>query len=95
MEKEMTEVMEREMTEVMTFPLLRVPNLDMAVRKAAAMALPGDAVLLAPACSSFDAFRDYAARGDRFRDLARELARELARTTPSPGTREGAGEGAR
>ena len=34
---------------------------------------PGDAVLLAPACSSFDMFRSYAHRGDVFCDAVRAL----------------------
>ncbi len=46
---------------------------DAAVRQAAADAAPGEHVLLAPACASFDAFADYTARGDRFRELAVEL----------------------
>jgi len=37
-----------------------------AVRIAAELAQPGDAVLLSPACSSFDMFRDYKERGDVF-----------------------------
>ena len=45
------------------------------VATAAALARPGDTLLLAPACSSFDMFDDYQQRGDRFRALARAGAR--------------------
>ncbi|MBW3662188.1 MAG: UDP-N-acetylmuramoyl-L-alanine--D-glutamate ligase [Actinobacteria bacterium] len=48
-------------------------TLEGAVRAAATMAQPGDTVLLAPACASFDMFRDYAERGDRFAASAREV----------------------
>jgi UDP-N-acetylmuramoylalanine--D-glutamate ligase len=41
-------------------------SMDDAVRHARSMAKPGDAVLLSPACSSFDMFRDYKHRGDEF-----------------------------
>lgn len=48
-------------------PCERVGTLDMAVRRAAAVAESGDVVLLAPACASFDQFRGFEERGDRFR----------------------------
>jgi UDP-N-acetylmuramoylalanine--D-glutamate ligase len=54
----------------------RAASMDEAVRTAAELAEPGDTVLLAPACSSFDMFRDYADRGDRFAAAARALAAE-------------------
>ncbi len=54
-------------------PLLEVGDLDAAVRAAADAAVPGETVLLAPACASFDAFRDYEERGDSFRDLVADL----------------------
>ncbi len=50
-----------------------VDSLDAAVREAAASARAGDIVLLSPACSSFDMFRDYTERGKRFRSLVQEL----------------------
>jgi len=44
---------------------------DDAVRRATDDSAPGDHVLLAPACASFDEFSDYAARGTHFRELVR------------------------
>jgi len=45
-------------------------TLDHAVAEARRRARPGDVVLLSPACTSFDQFRDFEARGDHFRALA-------------------------
>ena len=45
----------------------RRASMDEAVGLAAALAAPGDVVLLSPAAASFDMFADYAARGDAFR----------------------------
>jgi UDP-N-acetylmuramoylalanine--D-glutamate ligase len=52
-----------------TVPLHACGTLDRAVEEAGAAARPGEVVLLAPACASFDQFRDYEDRGRRFREL--------------------------
>jgi UDP-N-acetylmuramoylalanine--D-glutamate ligase len=54
----------------------RAHSMDEAVRRAAALAPVGGVVLLAPACSSFDMFKDYADRGRAFRDAVGRLQRE-------------------
>lgn len=53
----------------------RVRTLEDAFARARRLAASGDTVLLAPACSSFDQFTDYRARGDVFRHLVRDLER--------------------
>jgi UDP-N-acetylmuramoylalanine--D-glutamate ligase len=52
-------------------PVVRADSMHDAVRAASARALPHDAVLLSPACASFDWYESYAARGD---DFASEVA---------------------
>jgi UDP-N-acetylmuramoylalanine--D-glutamate ligase len=53
--------------------MLECRTLERAVESAAERAQPGDVVLLSPAAASFDAFRDYEQRGDRFRELVEGL----------------------
>lgn len=53
------------------FEVREVGTLEAAVAIARDIARPGDAVLLSPACASFDQFRDFEERGDRFRALVR------------------------
>jgi UDP-N-acetylmuramoylalanine--D-glutamate ligase len=53
--------------------LHRSGDLEAAVHAAAAAAEPGDVVLLAPACASFDAYRDYEQRGEHFREIVEGL----------------------
>ena len=55
-------------------PVHETESLEEAVRAAYAMARSGDTILLSPGCSSFDMFRDYAHRGDTFRQVFHELA---------------------
>ena len=51
----------------------QVDTLAAAVEAATREALPGETVLLSPACASFDQFRDFEARGDAFRALVEAL----------------------
>ena len=61
-------------------PVLRAETLETAVKRAAESAAPGDIVLLAPACASFDQFESYEHRGRAFKEAVQALA---ARKTPS------------
>jgi UDP-N-acetylmuramoylalanine--D-glutamate ligase len=54
-------------------PVSECHTLERAVGEAAAEAESGDTVLLSPACASFDQFRDFEQRGDRFRELVGAL----------------------
>ncbi len=54
--------------------LVEAPTLEAAVQEAAARAQPGDAVLLSPACASFDMFRNYEHRAQVFHEAVAALA---------------------
>ncbi|MDP4029276.1 MAG: UDP-N-acetylmuramoyl-L-alanine--D-glutamate ligase [Gallionella sp.] len=59
-------------------PLRYAKNMGDAVRHAAQLAQSGDAVLLSPACASFDMFRNYAHRAEMFVEAVHELIKEAA-----------------
>jgi UDP-N-acetylmuramoylalanine--D-glutamate ligase len=71
-----------------TVPVVPCGTLREAVEGALARAQPGDTVVLAPACSSFDMFRDYAERGRAFKDEVHRLA-EAHPDDPGARTRNG------
>jgi UDP-N-acetylmuramoylalanine--D-glutamate ligase len=54
-------------------PVMTAGSMDEAVARAYEQARPAGVVLLAPACASFDWFRDYAARGRAFKDAVQRL----------------------
>jgi UDP-N-acetylmuramoylalanine--D-glutamate ligase len=56
-------------------------TIERAVDTAAHAARPGDVVLLAPACASFDQFQNYEHRGRVFKELVHQLERQAASTT--------------
>jgi UDP-N-acetylmuramoylalanine--D-glutamate ligase len=51
-----------------SYPIEDAENMDAAVGKARALAAEGDAVVLSPACSSYDMFKNFGERGMAFRD---------------------------
>ncbi len=63
-------------------PVHHAASMGEAVRRAFALASPGGVVLLAPACSSFDMFADYAARGRAFKEEVQRLAAESGEGKP-------------
>jgi len=63
----------------------RAGTIERAVEIASHAARPGDVVLLAPACASFDQFQNYEHRGRVFKDLVHQLERQAASTTSGRG----------
>jgi UDP-N-acetylmuramoylalanine--D-glutamate ligase len=59
-------------------PLEKVETVERAVRRAYELAKPGDTVLLAPACASFDQFQNYEHRGRVFKQRVRVIEEEIA-----------------
>jgi UDP-N-acetylmuramoylalanine--D-glutamate ligase len=59
--------------------IVRAGTLESAVRRATELAQPGDVVLLAPACASFDQFTGYEQRGRVFKELVAALPVGVAR----------------
>ena len=75
-------------------PVTRSEMMCEAIRQAMDAAVPGDVVLLSPACASFDQFRDYEARGDTFRQIVATMVADRAAEGAGAGTGEGAGKDA-
>ena len=63
----------------------RAGTIERAVEIASHAARPGDVVLLAPACASFDQFQNFEHRGRVFKDLVHNLERQAANTTSARG----------
>jgi len=59
-------------------PFESVGTIERALNRAAELAQPGDTVLLAPACASFDQFQNYEHRGRVFKQRVRQLKEEFA-----------------
>jgi UDP-N-acetylmuramoylalanine--D-glutamate ligase len=68
--------------------LVQAGDLATAVYQAFARSRPGDTVLLAPACSSFDQFKDYEERGRVFKELVSRLANDVRSRDTGHGTRD-------
>jgi UDP-N-acetylmuramoylalanine--D-glutamate ligase len=63
------------------------PSLEAAVAAAAHAARPGETVLLAPGCASFDMFRDFEDRGDVFRRAVKALTPDVPQHVPGGASR--------
>jgi UDP-N-acetylmuramoylalanine--D-glutamate ligase len=70
----------REALESTGVVLLDASSMEQAVRLATERAHAGDAVLMSPACASFDMFKDYGHRAEVFRAAVAQLADEAGTT---------------
>ena len=55
----------------------RAETLENAIEQAREAAVPGDVVLLSPACTSYDAYENFERRGEHFRSLIRQMIKEV------------------
>jgi UDP-N-acetylmuramoylalanine--D-glutamate ligase len=53
--------------------LISADDFDSAVKKAQELAESGDIVLLSPACASFDSFKNFDERGNKFKEIVRQF----------------------
>jgi UDP-N-acetylmuramoylalanine--D-glutamate ligase len=67
--------------------VVHAETLENAVRRASAVAQPGDIVLLAPACASFDQFQNYEHRGRVFKELVHAMAEQAREDSVQAGER--------
>lgn len=77
------ESMDKIERELKGWPVVRCETLEKAVQYAAAHAIKGDTVLLSPACSSFDQFKNFEERGRIFKKLVNALVKK-ERTGKNP-----------
>lgn len=77
-------------------PCVRVDSIEQAVHKAHELAARGDTVLLSPACSSLDMFKNYIERGERFKAavlaLSLSMDQSVNRSVNTPVSMSGGGE---
>jgi UDP-N-acetylmuramoylalanine--D-glutamate ligase len=66
-------------SQIKNVEVVHAETLENAIRKVHAVAQPGDVVLLAPACASFDQFKSYEHRGQIFKDIVHGLASEAGK----------------
>jgi UDP-N-acetylmuramoylalanine--D-glutamate ligase len=69
-----------------TYPVLDAGSMLEAVQKATGLARAGDAVVLSPACASYDMFRNFGDRGMVFREAVSTIGAQRLDLEPAPGS---------